>query len=57
MHDDAVYFGRRASEERIAAASARHPGAREAHLQMAQRYDDLASELAVSWLWTVRSEC
>ena len=43
MDDDTLYFGRRASEEFLAAAKAQQPRAREAHLNMAQRYQDLAS--------------
>jgi hypothetical protein len=42
MDEDTLYFERRASEEFLAAAKARHPRAREAHLTMAQRYQDLA---------------
>jgi len=43
MDDDTLYFERRASDEFLAAAKAQHPRAREAHLKMAQRYQDLAS--------------
>jgi hypothetical protein len=43
MEDDSIYFERRASEEAIAAAKAQHRKAREAHLQMARSYRDLAS--------------
>lgn len=42
MEVDTVYFERRASEERAAALHARHAKVREAHLQMAERYEDLA---------------
>ena len=42
MDEDTLYFERRASEEFLAAAKARHPRAREAHLTMAQRYQNLA---------------
>jgi hypothetical protein len=38
---DHIYFGRRASEERTAAMQARHSNARKAHLDMAERYEDL----------------
>jgi hypothetical protein len=43
METDAVYFRRRAREEREAALSAAHEGARQAHLDMARRYDRLAA--------------
>jgi hypothetical protein len=46
MEGDALYFSRRAQEEREAAMKAAHPSAREAHLDMAGRYDDLAGALA-----------
>ena len=46
MEGDANYFSRRANEERVAAMKAAHPGARSAHLQMASRYDELASAIA-----------
>lgn len=42
MESDAVFFTRRAREERFAASKAEHPQARKAHLQMAARYADLA---------------
>ncbi len=48
MEGDAIYFRRRASDERAAAKRAEHPAARQAHLEMAGRYDDLASAIAVS---------
>jgi hypothetical protein len=41
MERDAVYFSRRANEERIAAMRAEHPQARQAHLEMAKRYREL----------------
>lgn len=41
-----VYFGRRAGEERRAAMKAAHPGVRQAHLEMARRYDDLVEAIA-----------
>lgn len=41
LESDHIYFGRRASEERTAAMQAHHPGARKAHLDMAERYEDL----------------
>ena len=39
---DASYCHRRAVEERALALDAIHPRVRQAHLDMAQRYDDLA---------------
>jgi hypothetical protein len=41
LEGDLIYFGRRASEERTAAMQARHAEARKAHLDMAERYEDL----------------
>lgn len=46
MQGDAIYFEQRANEERVAAMRAPHPSARQAHLEMAERYDDLASALS-----------
>jgi len=43
---DATYFGRRAGEERAAATRATSDEARSAHLEMAERYDDLARAIA-----------
>jgi hypothetical protein len=43
MEEETAYFQRRASEETTAAAKAQHPNAREAHLRMAQSYQDLVS--------------
>ena len=45
MESDVLYFGKRASEERRAALQAAHPGVRQAHLDMAQRYDDLVNAI------------
>lgn len=45
MERDVVYFGRRAQEERIAAMKASHPTARRAHLDMAARYEEFATEI------------
>jgi len=42
MEGDAAYFSRRAQEERLAAMKAPHPHAREAHLELANRYTQLA---------------
>lgn len=46
MEGDAVYFSRRAREERAAATNAAHPAARDAHLQMAGRYEELAEAIS-----------
>jgi len=46
MESDSVYFRRRAGAERVAAMKAPHPSARQAHLEMAGRYDELAQALA-----------
>ena len=43
MERDAAYFSRRAQEERDAARKAGNETARNIHLEMAQRYDELAS--------------
>jgi hypothetical protein len=45
MEGDATYFSRRASQEREAALKAAHPNARQAHLDLAHRYDDLAHSI------------
>jgi hypothetical protein len=45
MESDTSYFARRAAQERQAALKARHPGARQAHLDIAARYDDLIAAL------------
>jgi len=45
MEGDAAYFSRRAREERLAANNAVSPSAREAHLEMAERYDQLAAAI------------
>jgi hypothetical protein len=46
MNGDAEYFRRRALQERKAGMQAAHANAREAHLQMARRYEEFASALA-----------
>lgn len=46
MEHDVAYFNRRATEETTAASQAAHPNARQAHLDMAERYRDLASAIA-----------
>jgi hypothetical protein len=43
MENNAGYFARRASEERQAALKSAHVNAREAHLTLARRYDELAN--------------
>ena len=45
---DFQYFERRASEERSAAELAGHPSARRAHLELAERYSDMAEAAAGS---------
>lgn len=45
MQGDQIYFNRRGSEERKAAEKAADPRARQAHLDLADRYDDLAAAL------------
>lgn len=46
MESDFSYFRRRATEEKAAALKAFHWQARQSHLEMAERYDDLASAIA-----------
>lgn len=43
MEADRAYFERRASEEKAAAAAAADSRARQAHAEMACRYDDLVA--------------
>ena len=45
MEGDTAYFRRRAADERAAAMKAAHPKARDAHLEFASRYDDLANAI------------
>lgn len=45
VESDSDYFRRRAQEERQAALNAPHDGARQAHLDMADRYDKLAASI------------
>ena len=45
MESDADYFRRRANEERAAAEHAVEGAARNAHLEMAERYDSLAKAI------------
>jgi hypothetical protein len=42
MEGDVAYFAARAAEERVLSRTASHLHAREAHLQMAQRYEQMA---------------
>lgn len=46
MESDLAYFRRRASDERSAALQARDAAAREAHVQLAERYEDLVRAIA-----------
>jgi hypothetical protein len=46
MEGDVNYFGRRARDERVAAMKAAHPQARQAHLELAERYDELAAAIS-----------
>lgn len=56
MEVDTIYFRRRASEERTAALQARHAQVREAHLQMAERYEDLVRAIvAREWVIGIRT--
>lgn len=48
MEGDAVYFSRRAQEERDAASQAPHATARQIHLEMADRYDELAAAMTAN---------
>ena len=45
MDGDAIYFNRRATEEREAAMRAPHPDARRAHIELAKRYQELAAAI------------
>jgi hypothetical protein len=57
MDGDAAYLNRRASEERAAAMRARHPNARQSHLELAVRYQEMADAIvAREQLLPVRSE-
>ena len=46
MENNALYFSRRAAEERIAAIKADNQNARRAHLELAARYGDLTEAFA-----------
>jgi hypothetical protein len=45
VETDVIYFARRALEERLAAKTATHELARRSHLEMAERYEELASAI------------
>jgi hypothetical protein len=45
MDGDVAYLLRRASEERAAAMRARHPNARQSHLELAARYQEMADAI------------
>ena len=47
MEGDATYFRRRADQERAAAQRAASEPAREAHLEMAGRYEELAASIGL----------
>jgi hypothetical protein len=46
MEGDANYFSQRARQERVAAMKAAHPQARQSHLELAERYEELAGAIA-----------
>jgi hypothetical protein len=48
MEGNLTYFRRRASQERTATLKAGHPHARQAHLDMANRYEDLIRAIAAT---------
>jgi len=50
IESDSEYFRRRAGEERLAATRATHPSARQAHLDLADRYAEAAAAIADSVL-------
>lgn len=45
MEQDVAYFSRRAAEERTAASNAEHPNAKQAHLDLAERYQEMAAAI------------
>jgi len=45
MDGDVAYLLRRASEERAAAMRAWHPNARQSHLELAARYQEMADAI------------
>ena len=46
MESDVSYFTRRASDELRAALKALHPEARQRHLELAERYNDIANAIS-----------
>ena len=46
MESDISYFRRRATEERRAALDSPHSQVRQAHLEMAERYEELVQAIA-----------
>jgi hypothetical protein len=48
MEGNSTYYRRRAQEERAAAMKSAHPTARQSHLAMAARYDELAGQTGAS---------
>jgi hypothetical protein len=55
MESNALYFSRRAAEERIAAMKADNQNARRAHLELADRYGDLADAFRLTGTWNAGS--
>ena len=49
MEGDHAYFCRRAQEERQAAMKAPHPAAREAHIELAERYNEMAAAIGAHY--------
>jgi hypothetical protein len=47
LESDAIYFLKKASEERTAALHARHSDARQRHLDNAEQYEDRVRAIAV----------
>lgn len=47
MEGDVEYLRRRAQQEKEAAMQAAHPKAREAHLELARRFDEFAQAATV----------
>lgn len=45
MESDTNYFVRRAREERDAARKAEHPAARQSHIEMAERFEELTGAI------------
>jgi len=56
MKGDATYFGERARQERAAAMRAANLPAREAHLDLAKRYEALAGALVAPELGASTSD-